>query len=77
MQRRLRDDAGVILFLGLIFGSIGGVYVFYGRREYSASYLVCGVLLMLYPYCVSSAVLIVVVGAILAVSPHALQREWF
>lgn len=67
----------MLLFLGLIFGSIGGVYVFYGRREYSASYLVCGVLLMLYPYFVSSAVLMIVVGVILAVIPHALQREWF
>jgi hypothetical protein len=67
----------MLLFLGLIFGSVGGVYVFYGRRQYSASYLVCGVLLMLYPYFVSSALLMIVIGVALSVIPHGLQREWF
>ena len=45
-----------ILFLGLIFGAIGGVYAFYGRRKYSTPHLVCGVLLMLYPYFVPSVI---------------------
>ena len=67
----------MLLFLGLIFGSVGGVYIFYGRHEHSASYLVCGVLLMLYPYFVESALLMILVGVILAVIPHAIQREWF
>jgi hypothetical protein len=67
----------MLLFLGLLFGSVGGVYVFYGRREHDASYLLCGVLLMLYPYFVASALLMILVGAILSVIPHAIQREWF
>jgi hypothetical protein len=67
----------MLLFLGLLFGSVGGVYVFYGRREHDAAYLFCGVLLMLYPYFVESAFLMILVGVILAVIPHAIQREWF
>lgn len=67
----------MLLFLGLLFGSVGGVYVFYGRREHSASYLVCGVLLMLYPYFVESALLVIVIGVVIAIIPHAIQREWF
>jgi predicted lysophospholipase L1 biosynthesis ABC-type transport system permease subunit len=67
----------MLLFLGLIFGSVGGVYAFYGRREHSASYLVCGVALMLYPYFVASALLMIVVGVVIAVIPIAIQREWF
>jgi len=67
----------MLLFLGLLFGSVGGVYVFYGRREHDAAYLFCGVLLMLYPYFVESALLMIVVGVVIAVIPIAIQREWF
>lgn len=64
------------LFLGLLFGSVGGVYAFYGRKNYDASFLVCGVLLMIYPYFVPGALLITLVGAVLVMFPIARKNEW-
>jgi ABC-type dipeptide/oligopeptide/nickel transport system permease component len=66
----------VTLFLGLLFGSIGGVYAFYGRRNYSASHLICGVLLMIYPYFVPGTLLIILVGIVLMAIPIAIAKEW-
>jgi hypothetical protein len=65
------------LFLGILFSSVGGVYFFYGKRTYSAPYLVCGVLLMVYPYFVSNVALMVVVGAGLIVIPVGITKGWF
>ena len=64
------------LFLELIFSTIGGVYAFYGRRNYSASHLVCGVLLMVCPYFVPGMLLITLVGVVLMAIPIALAKEW-
>lgn len=64
------------LFLGILFSSIGGVYFFYGRKSYDASFLVCGVLLMFYPYFVPGALLILIVGAVLVMFPIARRNEW-
>ncbi|HEX3580706.1 MAG TPA: hypothetical protein VH087_03020 [Thermoanaerobaculia bacterium] len=64
------------LFLGLLFSSIGGVYAFYGKKNYEASFLVCGFLLMIYPYFVPSALLIIVIGVALVMFPIARRNEW-
>lgn len=64
------------LFLGLLFGSIGGVYLFLARREHSVEYLICGFVLVVYPYFLSSPLLIILVGAVLAAFPIARAKEW-
>ena len=64
------------LFLGILFSAVGGVYAFYGRKSYDASFLVCGVLLMIYPYFVPGALLIFVVGIALVMFPIARRNEW-
>lgn len=64
------------LFLGLLFSSIGGVYAFYGKKNYDASFLVCGFLLMIYPYFVPSALLIILIGVALVMFPIARRNEW-
>jgi len=69
-------DGSVTLFLGILFSAVGGVYAFYGRKTYDASFLVCGVLLMIYPYFVPGALLIVIVGAALIMFPIARRNEW-
>jgi hypothetical protein len=66
----------VTLFLGILFSAIGGVYAFYGRKSYNASFLVCGVLLMIYPYFVPGALLNFVVGVVLAAIPIAFLKGW-
>jgi len=64
------------LFVSLLFGAVGGVYLAYARRVHEADFLVCGVVLMIYPYFFSSVVLIVIVGLIIAVIPIARRRGW-
>ncbi len=65
------------LFLGLLFGAVGTVYLIYGKREHSPLYLVVGFLLIIYPYLFSNAVLIVVIGAALTAIPIAHQKGVF
>ena len=65
------------LFLGLVFGAVGGVYLFYGRREHDALYAVVGVALILFPYFISDLFLMCAVGVALAVIPIGRVRGWF
>ena len=69
--------SATILFFGLIFGAIGGLYAFYGKRNYSTPHLVCGVLLMLYPYFVPSVIFTLLIGIVLTLIPVGLSRRWF
>lgn len=64
------------LFLGLLFGSIGGVYLFLARREHSIEYLICGFVLVIYPYFLSNPLLIILVGVVIAAVPIARAKEW-
>jgi hypothetical protein len=73
-----RDVAGIeevnldtaLLLWGLLFGSIGLGFFVYGRKQRMAVPLVCGMALMVFPYFVSNAVLIVAVGIALMVLPY-------
>jgi hypothetical protein len=58
-----------VLFLGLIFGSLGMGYCVYGRRQHSLVPFICGLLLMGVPYFISSLAALVAVGAVLAALP--------
>ena len=64
------------LFVSLLFGAVGGVYLAYARRVHEADFLICGVVLMVYPYFFSSVILIVIVGLIIAMIPIARRRGW-
>jgi hypothetical protein len=61
-------------FLGLLFGSIGTVYLIYGKRQSSVMHIVVGAILLVYPYLFSNAILIFVTGAILTAIPYARHR---
>lgn len=65
------------LLLGLIFSSVGGVYLFIGRRDHEPLYLIVGATLIFYPYFVTNAWLIVVIGIVLIAIPAARNRGWF
>jgi hypothetical protein len=62
------------LFFGLLFGSIGTVYLIYGKRQSSVIHIVIGAILLVYPYLFSNAILIFIAGAILTAIPFAHQR---
>jgi len=57
------------IFWGLLFGSIGLGYFLYGRKQQPIVPLFCGLALMVFPYFVSNAILLVAIGLALAVLP--------
>jgi len=65
------------LFLGLIFGAVGTVYLFIGRKEHDPMYLIVGFLLIIYPYIFTSAIMIIVIGIVLSLIPYAHSRGLF
>ena len=58
------------LIWGVVFGAIGLGYFVYGKRQRAIVPLVCGVALMVVPYMVSNAWLLVVAGAAIAAVPY-------
>ena len=59
-----------LLLWGVLFGAIGLGYFVYGKRQRRPVPLACGLGLMVFPYFVSNTILLVVVGAALAVLPY-------
>jgi hypothetical protein len=57
----------------LLFGSIGLGYFIYGKKQKAVVPLVCGIALMVFPYFVSNAPLLVGIGIVLAAVPCFLR----
>ena len=55
---------------GVLFGAIGLGYFVYGKKQRAVVPLVCGVALMVLPYLVSGAWLLVALGAAIAAVPY-------
>jgi hypothetical protein len=55
---------------GVLFGSVGLAFFTYGKRQRAVVPLVCGIVLMVFPYFVSSTILLVVLGAALVAVPY-------
>ena len=58
------------LLWGLLFGSIGLGFFLYGKKQRAVVPLVCGLTLMIFPYFVSSTLLLVAIGAVLIAVPY-------
>ncbi len=58
------------LLWGLLFGSVGLGYFLYGKNQKALVPTLCGLVLMIFPYFVSSTLLLVVVGLGLMVIPY-------
>ncbi len=58
-----------ILFLGLIFSSIGLGYFIYGKRQRMIMPLVSGLILMIFPYFIENIVILSITGIILSILP--------
>jgi hypothetical protein len=61
------------LFLDLLFGSIGGAYLIYGKRQYSTPFLVAGFILVIYPYFVSNVVVCGLIGVVMIATPFVVR----
>ena len=62
-----------LLFLGLVFGSIGTGYLVYGKRQGAMVPFIAGLLLMIVPYLVSDAIGLTIVGLLIAAAPFVLK----
>jgi hypothetical protein len=62
-------SAGPLLW-GMLFGAVGVGFFIYGKKQGRGVPLVCGLLLMVFPYFVSSTLLLVVIGAVLMAVPY-------
>jgi hypothetical protein len=63
-----------LLLWGVLFSSVGLGFFLYGRKQKAAVPLICGMALMVVPYVISSAVVLVVVGAALTAVPYFVRR---
>ena len=66
------DDTGLISW-GLLFSSAGIGYFIYGRRQNRKVALLAGIALMVYPYFVSSTLVMIVTGGLLMSLPRFLD----
>jgi hypothetical protein len=62
------------LLWGVLFSSIGLGYFIYGRKQSRTIPLICGVVLMVYPYFIPNTVALVVIGAIFVAVPYFIRR---
>jgi hypothetical protein len=58
------------LVWGLLFGSVGLGFFMYGKKQKAVVPLVCGLVLMVFPYFISNTVLLVIVGVALMAIPY-------
>jgi hypothetical protein len=57
----------------LLFGSIGLGFFIYGRKQRAVVPLFCGLALMIFPYFISNAILLVAIGVGLIAIPYFLK----
>ncbi|MDB6086443.1 MAG: hypothetical protein JWN43_4324 [Gammaproteobacteria bacterium] len=59
-----------VLLWGLLFSSIGLGFFLYGKKQRAVVPLVCGLVLMIYPYFIPNAIAVVVIGVVLTAVPY-------
>jgi predicted membrane protein len=62
-------DVGILLW-GLLFSSIGLGFFLYGKKQRAVVPLVCGLVLMIYPYFIPNVVALVAIGVVLIAVPY-------
>jgi hypothetical protein len=65
---------GAVLLWGALFSSIGLGFFLYGRQQRNVVPLLCGLALMIYPYFVPNAVVLVLIGIALTAIPFFLRQ---
>lgn len=58
------------LLWGLLFGSVGLGFFLYGKKQRAVVPLVCGLVLMIFPYFISNTILLVAIGIVLIAIPY-------
>lgn len=63
-------DSPASLVWQLLFSAAGAGYFIYGKKQRATVPLVCGIVLMVFPYFVSSTLLLVLIGVVLMALPY-------
>ena len=63
-----------VLLWGILFSSIGLGFFIYGKKQKAAIPFTCGIILMIYPYFISSTMLLVIIGVVLTAIPYFIRR---
>ncbi|NNH77303.1 amino acid transport protein [Acinetobacter sp. ANC 5380] len=58
------------LLIGVLFSSIGLGYFLYGKKQKVTVPLVCGLVLMIFPYFVENTAMLTIIGIILSLLPY-------
>ena len=66
--------SGGALFWTVLFSSIGLGYFVYGKKQKKGMPLFCGIGLMVFPYFVSNAIVVVIIGCLMAALPYFLRN---
>jgi hypothetical protein len=59
-----------LLLWGVLFSSVGLGFFIYGKRQKAVVPLFCGLALMVFPYFISNATLLVAIGVALIAIPY-------
>ena len=59
-----------LLLWGLVFSTVGLGFFMYGKKQKVLVPLICGLVLMIYPYFMSNAIVLVVIGIALTAVPY-------
>ena len=62
-----------VLLWGVLFSSIGLGFFLYGKKQRAVVPLVCGLVLMIYPYFIPNVVALVAIGVVLSAIPYFLR----
>lgn len=62
------------LLFSFFISSVGLAYFVYGKKTTEFSFLIFGMVLMIYPYFVRNMVLLIVLGLVLSVLPFITKR---
>lgn len=63
-----------VITWSIIFGVFGLPYFMYGKSQEEYVWLVCGILLMIFPYFISNLTIMIVVGITLIILPFIAKR---
>lgn len=62
-----------LLFWGLLFSSAGLGFFIYGKKQKAVVPLICGLVLMIFPYFVSNTFVLVAIGIALMAIPYFIR----
>lgn len=64
------------LLLGVLFSSIGLGYFLYGKKQKVLVPLLCGLILMIFPYFISNTTAFIFIGVVVSILPYFIRHSY-